>query len=162
MLRGAAEMAADPSDEELLGELAEVLRPLTEPPAEVLAVARGLYALRGLDTALAALSYDSLLDDAPSGVRAAARPRILTFTADVLSVEVEVDASPRVRRLLGQLLPAQAARLQLRAADGTALGDATADEGGRFVLGLPGDRQPVRLRVTTADGQTVETAATTI
>lgn len=155
-------MGVDRDDDALLHELGQVLRRLTEPPAEVLAAARGLYDLRELDAELAALTYDSMLDDASTGTRATGGPRILTFVAGELTIEVEVDPSPWARRLLGQLVPAQAAELELRTADGTSLTAATADEWGRFVLGLPSDRQAVRLRVTTTVGEAVDTAPTAI
>ncbi|HVL83169.1 MAG TPA: hypothetical protein VM367_02590 [Pseudonocardia sp.] len=152
---------ADRTDDALLRELAGVLRPWTEPPAEVLAAARGLFALRDLDAELAALTYDSLLDDEPATVRAAAQPRILTFTAGELTIEVEVDATPAGRRLIGQLVPPQPAGLELRAGEAEPV-RADADELGRFVLALPPTRGRVRLRVRRADGAEVETAATVV
>lgn len=146
----------DWSDEALLRALRGVLRPRTEPPAAVLAAARELFGLRDLEAELAALTYDSLLDDAPVGIRAAAQPRILTFTAENLTIEVEIDAGPTGRRLLGQLVPAQAAELELRW-DNEKIA-ATADELGRFTLGAPANRQRVTLRVSLRDGEAVDTA----
>lgn len=135
----------DADDETLLAELGVVLRDRSEPPPEVVEAAKALFAWRAIDAELAALTYDSLLDDLPSLARAAAQPRILTFEADGLTVEVEVDAGPSGRRLLGQLVPAQAAELELRH-EGDQNLRGTADDLGRFTLPLPADVRIVEVR----------------
>jgi hypothetical protein len=146
-----------PDDEALLAELAALLRPALTPPPEVVEAAHDAYSWRSLGAELAALSYDSLLDAAPSGTRAAAQPRILTFSAAGLTIEAEIDATPTGRRLLGQLVPPGAAELELRTTgDGPITG--RADELGRFVLPLPVRRQQMSLRCTTPGGVVVETA----
>jgi hypothetical protein len=145
-----------PSDDALLADLARLLRPRTEPPAEVVDAAKELFTWRTIDAELAALTYDSLLEGEAAGARASAQPRILTFEADGLTVEVEVDSGPGGRRLLGQLVPAQAAELELRSAGEPVHG--SADELGRFVIALPPTRQRVSLRCRTAGGATVDTA----
>ena len=154
-------MSPDP-DDLLLDELATLLGPQHEPPPEVLHAAREVFTWRTVDAELAALTYDSLLDEAPVGVRAAAQPRILTFEAEGLTIEVELDATPSGRRLLGQLVPAQAADLELLA-DGQVVATCVADELGRFVVTLPpAPSRRVVLRCRLADGTVVVSEYATI
>lgn len=154
-------MSPDP-DDLLLDELAALLGPQHEPPPEVLHAAREVFTWRTVDADIAALTYDSLLDEAPVGVRAAARPRILTFEAEGLTIEVELDATPSGRRLLGQLVPAQAADLELLA-DGQVVATCVADELGRFVVTLPpAPSRRVVLRCRLADGTVVVSEYATI
>lgn len=148
-------------DDVLLDELATLLGPHNEPPPEVLHAARGAFTWRTVDAEIAALTFDSLLDDAPAGVRAAAQPRILTFEADGLTIEVELDATPSGRRLLGQLVPAQVAELELLS-DGEVLAVSSADAMGRFSVALPRDPRRVTLRCRPPGGATVESASTVV
>lgn len=145
-------------DELLMVELAELLGPLSEPPGEVLAAARELFTWRTVDAELAALTFDSMLDDGPALVRGDGRPRILFFETDKagITVEVEVDESMRERRLVGQLVPGGPAALELRGTDRPVTGHA--DEMGRFVVPLPAGSWRVSLRCVLADGSAVETA----
>jgi hypothetical protein len=143
-------------DELLLAELAAVLRPETVPPPAVLDAAAALWTWRTVDAELARLEYDSLLDDGPMIVRAGRQPRLLTFTAGRLTVEVEVDDTPRARRLVGQLVPAAAAELELCGATGR--WSARADEYGRFVLDLPDRPERLSLQVRLDSGAVVESA----
>jgi hypothetical protein len=138
------------TDDELLAELGAVLRRLEGPPPEALEAAKGLFALRTLDAELAALVFDSIEAEIaePAGLRAAGQPRILTFEADGLTVEVEVDETPGARRLIGQLTPPGPADLELRTPDQSFLGGA--DELGRFVLDLPPRRLRSSLRIRRA------------
>lgn len=155
------ELSPDP-DDLLLDELAALLGPQHEPPPEVLHAARGVFTWRTVDAEIAALTYDSLLDDGPVGVRAAGQSRILTFEAEGLTIEVELDATPSGRRLLGQLVPAQAAELELLGA-GQVLATCAADELGRFVVTLPpAPSRRVALRCRLADETLVVTESATI
>ncbi|MDQ4096495.1 MAG: hypothetical protein M3144_01310 [Actinomycetota bacterium] len=122
-----------PEDEKLLNQLREAGR-LDPVPSEAVAAARSIFAWRTMDEELAALTYDSLLDDrALVGIRSAEPPpRLLTFEAPALTVEVETAASGDRRRLVGQLVPSQAARLEVRHSEGTTT--AVADELGRFAV----------------------------
>lgn len=161
-MTGEAVVELDDADRALLRRLAAVLGRVRAVPAEAARTAKGLFAWRTADAELAALTHDSLLDDAPALARSAAGPRILAFEAGELTVEVEVDDRPGGRRLVGQLVPAQPASLELRELTaGPAGGIATtADELGRFLLPLPaGAAVLVRVRVTLADGSVVESAA---
>ena len=137
-------------DETLLAELREATGQADPLPAESVAAARAAFAWRTLDAELARLAYDSLLDDELlSGVRGVGTPRLLTFEAAHLTVEVEAVAEGSERRLLGQLVPPQPGRVQLRHRGG--LETVEADGMGRFAFGgvLPG---PVSLRCDPAAG----------
>jgi pectin methylesterase-like acyl-CoA thioesterase len=151
---------AELSDDELLAELAGVLAQVAGPPPELITAAAELFTWRTVDAELAELAHDSLLDPVDTGVRTTGQPRILTFTAGELTVEVEVDEAPGARRLIGQLTPPGAAHLVLRTASGPVLGDA--DALGRFVLALPAERQRTSLRVESTGGGVAETSWLTL
>lgn len=146
---------ADLDDDALLAELARVLDRVSAPPPEAVEAAKGLFTWRTVDAELAELTHDSLVAPPESGVRAAGQPRILTFEAGGLTVEVEVDDVPGARRLIGQLTPPGRADLELRTADGTVAG--AADDLGRFVLALPGAKLRSSLRIRRG-GDVTETA----
>lgn len=145
------------TDDELQAELGAVLRRLESPPPEAVEAAKALFTWRTIDAELAALVFDSIEAGTaePAGVRAAGQPRILTFEADDLTVEVEVDETPGARRLIGQLTPPGPADLELRTPDQSVLGGA--DDLGRFVLDLPPRRLRSSLRIRRAQ-QVAETA----
>jgi hypothetical protein len=144
-------------DDALQAELARVLDAVAGPPPGLVAAAKDLYTWRTVDAELAELAHDSLLAPPDAGVRAVGQPRILTFTAGALTVEVEVDDVPGARRLIGQLTPPGPARLELRSGGGGGDVAGEADELGRFVLALPAERLRASLRIR-RDGRVTETA----
>lgn len=152
------DLTGDPEDAELLDELRAVLGRADPVPPEVVEAARAAFGWRRLDAELAELLHDSSLDEERlAGVRGGvgrSDPRLLTFEAGPLTVEVEVAAVGARRRLVGQLVPAQPAVVEVRHAGGTVA--ARADELGRFAAGgiEPG---PVSLRCRPAAGAAVET-----
>lgn len=153
-------MSAEPEfgDRALLDELARLLREQNELPPEVSNAARESVAWRTIDAEIAALTYDSLLDDEPAAVRAATQSRILTFEIAALTVEVEVDATPTGRRLLGQVMPAQVVTVELHAEVDDAV-SVESDALGRFVLPLPDRHRRAHLRLRLRDGNSVDCAA---
>jgi hypothetical protein len=122
---------SDAADEQLVTMLRDAGR-LDPVPAEAIAAARSSLAWRTMDAELAELAYDSLLDDPVlAGLRGAdTSPRMVTFESPALTVEVEAATTGTRRRLIGQLVPPQPARLEVRHAAGVATVDA--DELGRF------------------------------
>ncbi|GAA4809249.1 hypothetical protein [Streptomyces ziwulingensis] len=89
--------------EEELRQAAAILDPV---PAELSRLAVEAFALHDLDTGLAELTFDSLVDALPIRGEAA---RMLTFSAGEVSVDVEVGPEG----LFGQVMPPQAARIEV-------------------------------------------------
>jgi hypothetical protein len=117
-------------DEALLQELRGAARRFDPPPASVLDAARASLTWRTIDAELAALEFDSAVDLAATAVRSGEGPRLLTFAAPGLNIEVEVSPVGPRRQLVGQLVPAQAARIDVRHAGGVTT--VRADQLGRF------------------------------
>lgn len=143
----------DDNDDELLAEL-RTLAALHDPvPPEAIAAARSAIAWRTMDAELAELTGDLVSDDQLAGVRSSRAPKLLTFEAPSLTVEVEVLETATARRLLGQLVPPTAGEVEVRHGAGTTT--VTVDEVGRFTADgvAPG---PVSLRCT-AGARVVQT-----
>ncbi len=115
----------------LLQELRAVIAEADPVPPEVLRSGLDSFAWRTIDADLAALAYDSADDPAMAVVRASESPRLLTFEAPGLTVEVEVTGVGGRRRLIGQLVPAQQALVTVRHHQGSTV-EVEADELGRF------------------------------
>lgn len=147
----------DDNERELLDALQRVLEVVDAPPAHVIANAREAFTWHGVDAELAELVYDSAIEAAPA-VRAADAARQVTFRAPGLEIEVEV-VSERTRIVVGQLVPAQAAAIELR--QDAATRTTEADALGRFSFDAvsPG---AIKLTVVTASGATVQTEGLTI
>lgn len=146
------------SDEGLMLELRSLLSRLDPTDPWLLDQARFAYCWRSVDSELAELSFDSLVDhDMALAVRAggdpALEPRMLGFGAVVdgedVAIEVEVTPGPGWPALMGQLLPAEAATVELQAGTG-AVDSVQADELGRFLI-EPVPAGPVRLCVRHGD-----------
>lgn len=148
----------DDIDRDLLDTLQHVLELVDAPPEHVVAGAREAFTWHGVDAELAELVYDSVTEEAPLAVRAADVARQVTFRAPGLEIEVEV-VSERTRIVIGQLVPAQSASVELR--HGETVRTADADALGRFSF----DQVPpgaIKLTVATASGATVQTEGLTI
>jgi hypothetical protein len=142
------------TDEELLALLRDALGPRPVPDV-VMSAAKEAYGWRDMDAQLAALTYDSLLEtNQLVGVRSAVlEARLLTFECGDVTIEIEL-ADGSGGRLNGQLVPPQAAEIEVRYADGSL--SLTASPAGRFwVTALP--RGPISLLCRFADGTVVQT-----
>ncbi len=148
---------SDDTDTEVLQALQRMFDIVDPPPAHVVSHAREAFAWHGIDAELAELVYDS--DTAAvSGVRGTGAARQVTFRAPGLEIEVEV-VSERARVVIGQLVPAQEAAVELRQGDRTMRTDT--DALGRFSFdGVPPGA--VKLTVHTASGAHVQTEGLTI
>lgn len=146
----------EPWELRLLEQLRELGQAADPVPAEVTFAAKGSFAWRRIDAELAELTFDSLLEDAASaGVRSEATIRLVTFSAEGVSVEVEITETGDHRRLIGQLVPPQTARVEIRAASGSS--EVEADELGRFTVdGLAAGPASLRCQLD-ATGRVVET-----
>ncbi|WP_030421185.1 hypothetical protein VM636_02305 [Streptomyces sp. SCSIO 75703] len=145
---GAADddLLADGLLEEELRQAAAILDPV---PAALRTIAVESYALRDLDARLAELTFDSLVDSLP--VRGEeAPPRMLTFQAGAVTVDVEVGAEG----LIGQVLPPGPAEVEVLAGPRPSA-RLTADDLGRFSGGTP-PAGPFALRLRTG-GEVVVT-----
>ena len=80
--------------------------------------ARASLTWRRIDAELAALAFDSAVDQPVSAVRSAGGPRQLTFEAPGLNIEVEVSARRDQAPVDRQLTPPQPARIDIRHAGG--------------------------------------------
>ncbi|MEV7752987.1 hypothetical protein [Streptomyces griseofuscus] len=133
------EAAADALLEEELRQAAAVLDPV---PDFLRQLALEAYALHDLDARIAELTFDSLVDALPvRGVTDA--PRMLTFRAGALTVDVEVTGEG----LIGQVLPPGSARIEVLGGPGAARPVAV-DSLGRFLSDDP-PRGPFALRLRT-------------
>jgi len=147
----------DRDDDALLAELGEVLRMYDDQPAGVIEAAKELFTWRTVDAELAALTFDSLLDDEPAAVRSTGTaPRALTFEADGIAVELEVESGD-TRRLVGQVVPPRPGHVELVVGGRT--DRVPVDDIGRFVIGLPDEPARIRLRVTVGGGRDISVVA---
>jgi hypothetical protein len=132
----APEQLRDLDDEGLLGALHEMLGERGTAPGWSVELAKGSYALRAIETELAAITSDSELTTTRSALRADSAPRLVVFDTAALSVEIEIEAGNRAERwrLVGQLIPAGPARVQLRRNSPGQPAWVEADERGRFAV----------------------------
>lgn len=127
--------------EEELRQAAAILDPV---PAELRQLAIEAYALHDLDTRIAELTFDSLVDAVP--VRGALDPpRMLTFTTGDLTVDVEVTGEG----LLGQVLPPRTARVEVLGGP-RRTAQVPVDAMGRFMTEAP-PTGPFALRLRTGE-----------
>ena len=138
------------NDDELLELLGRALRVADPVPEHVMEAARAASTWRTLDQELAELVFDSATELA--GVRSEDTARQLTFRAPGVEIEVMmVDESSR--RVVGQLVPPQAATIRLTGGDQET--DQEVDRLGRFTFdGVPPG--PIRLSVL-VDGARIVT-----
>lgn len=143
-----------------LGRLFATIDPVPEP---VRIAARVAIEWRTLDAELAALVHDSTVDEPVLALRGDAGPRALTFEAHDLTIEIETErehaGAGATLRLVGQLVPPQAAQIALCVGDDVHA--TNADERGRFRA--PGlSAGSLRLRCLLGDDRLVETDWLTI
>ncbi len=134
-------------DEALFAALRQAIRTRQAVPPEFVEAAKSAFAWRNIDAELAQLTYDSTQAPAAAApMRAeAASIRALTFTSPRLTVELEVTEDS----LLGQIVPAQAAMIEVQTREG-AESAAPSDEIGCFSV-HPIPHGPFRLRCRTGD-----------
>ena|SRR5687767_12010405 len=151
-------MADDIGDDNdpVLAELRALVSRHDPVPEPVVHAAREAWTWRTIDAELAALVYDSAVDDsALAGVRSTEAERLLTFEGEDITVEAAVTVVGDRRRIVAQLVPPQAATVEVR--HGGDSSEVAADEVGRFSVDDVASG-PVGFRVTLSDGRIVETA----
>lgn len=129
----------DLDDDALLAHLRIALRAHEECPAQVVQVAKASFTLRDPDTALAALVADSLTAVAGPRTRSAGAPRLLTFRAEDLEIELELMPTPDGWRMIGLLSPAEPVRIQLRRPPAAPAGGRPPEGSGRGADGVDAD-----------------------
>ena len=130
-------------DDPLMEELRRAAGRFDPLPPAVLEAARASYSWRTIDAELAELAFDSVVDRPATTLRGGEGPRLLTFAAPGLDVEVEVSREGPRRRLVGQVVPPQTAQIEVH--HGGGVEPVQADELGRFrAEGISAG--PVRLR----------------
>jgi hypothetical protein len=148
-------------DEELMDELRNILRRTDPVPPEVTEFAQAALGWRRLDADLAELLADSALDADRLALARGGDGRWLTFKADDLTIDVEIQADGDTRTLLGQFAPPLAATVEVQSTDGTVVASSESDDLGRFRLTLEADGH-VRLRVLREGTAPVETSWFTV
>ena len=115
----------------LMGRLRKLFSRVDRPPAAAMELVRQSFGLRTLDAELAELVADSAVDHPAVAVRAGTpEPRLLTFEAPDLAIEVQVGHGG----LVGQLIPPVAARIALHQPTTPEPHWTAADERGRFAV----------------------------
>jgi len=150
----------DPNDE-LLDDLRNIFRRTDPVPPEVTEFAQTALGWRRLDADLAELLADSALETNAALARGG-EGRWLTFRADDLTIDVEIQTDGEARTLLGQLAPPPpAATVEVQSTDGNVVASAESDELGRFRLSLVAGGH-LRLRVLREGAAPVETSWFTV
>jgi hypothetical protein len=153
-------------DDVLLAALRDALRTRQEVPPEFIEAGQNAFAWRNIDAELAQLTYDStqgcglrqVTRGDPVARTDAASIRALTFTSPRLTIELEV----RGGSLLGQLVPAQAATIELHTQAGQdAVAEIASDEIGCFLI-HPVPPGPFRLHCRAGAGIDVLTGWVTL
>lgn len=117
------------SEDRLDERLREVLEITEAPPAHLVEAAKASLGWRNVDAELAELVADSGTEPA-AALRAAEPPRLLTFSSGEIMIVVEVAHERKERRVIGQMIPAAAASVEIRHSTGVLTVSTDAD--GRF------------------------------
>ena len=141
-----AVVASGWDDEELLAALQQALSTRRAVPPEFVEAGKNAFAWHNIDAELAQLTYDSTRSaDHLVHTRAeSAAVRALTFTSPRLTIELEVTEDS----LLGQVLPPQAASIEVQAGTGAGRVVHTGEIGSFSIRPIP--RSPFRLRCRAA------------
>lgn len=144
-------------DEALIAALEHALRGDPAVPSGIRTAGYAAYTWRDIDADLAALTYDSTLEDALlSGARSQQQAplRAMTFASSSMTIEIEVGPNG----LLGQTVPAHAGQIRVVPQVGECW-SVEADDSGCFTVS-PNPACPFRLQV--AGDATVTTAWITL
>jgi len=150
------------SDEALLIALRRVASRVDPVPDSLLRAARETLTWRRVDAELAELLSDSALEDArPALVRGDGAPRAVCFEAGELTIELDVLPDGPRRKLVGQLVPAEPAIVEVQSAELRTT--VTADSHGRFhAEGISAGRMRLRITAHVPAGRPIETSWITI
>ncbi len=139
--------------DEVLARLKALAAALDPVPARVVEAARRSFTWQSIDSELAELVYDSVVDEELVGVRGGGA-RQLTFEAPGVTVELEVASGSG--RINGQLVPPTEADVEVRHPNGSQM--VRCDRLGHFRAdGVPSGPISVRCRTGGAAGRTAHT-----
>lgn len=147
------------NDDELFEALGRALRARQEVPSSFVEAGKAAFAWHNIDAELAALTYDSSLDERLRETVTRAEPaslRALTFTSPQLSIELEITPDS----LVGQVVPPQPGEVELHVPGGTNR-TVPVDDVGSFVIRSVSSRS-FRLHCRTVTGTSVLTNWITI
>jgi hypothetical protein len=145
------------NDEELLEALRQAVGARESVPAEFVTAGKNAFAWHNIDAELAQLTYDSTVGTEHAPVRSeAAWIRALTFTSTRLTIELEVTEDS----VLGQIVPAQSASIEVQTGAGTVDTISTDDIGCFSIRPIPPGQ--FRLRCRNASGSEVRTGWVTL
>jgi len=132
---------------------ADLQRALSEAAVDdaVVDAAKAAFAWRTVDEELAALTYDSLLDEGASVRSGSGTAELRSLAFESGSVTVELDVSPT--RIVGQLVPGRQGVIVLQSPSGE-VGRVSSDDAGYFAIAAPTEPL-VRVRCTTDLGSVV-------
>ena len=133
-------------DEVLLAALRQAINNRQAVPPEWVAAAKNAFTWRNIDAELALLTYDSTQASASAAATRAesASIRALTFSSPRLTIELEVTEDS----LLGQVVPAQAAVIEVETRDGAQTSVASDEIGCFSVHPIPVGSFRLRCRTT--------------
>lgn len=152
-------MTNEQEDQRLLARLAAALDAADPMPESVVEAAKATFTWRTIDAELAALVFDSAAEEL-AGVRSAEATRQMTFRTPGVEIELVV-VSETSRRLVGQLVPPQAADVTLHHEDDTRTVES--DSLGRFTFhDVPKGSVRLTCKLAGEDGAVVQTEWTII
>ncbi|WP_375484270.1 hypothetical protein [uncultured Jatrophihabitans sp.] len=134
-------------DELLMQDLTDAVRAAGAVPPDVVAAAKAVYAMRGLDEELAQLTYDSRHDAELAGALRSDKLSVRTLVFGLGELSLDVDVLPGT--LVGQVAPAHAGQVVVEARDGRRA-EADVDDLGMFSVGW-GITGEIRIRVALDD-----------
>ena len=124
-------MSVHEPDELLLGELRRIAAVVDPIPEALLHAGRESLTWLRVDAELAELLSDSMVDDEVlAHVRSSGGVRAVTFEADGFTIELDILGEGAHRTLVGQLVPAGAAEIEVQTSE--AAQTVAADTHGRF------------------------------
>jgi hypothetical protein len=129
------------SDDELIERLRNAAKAADPAPDAVIERAKSAFGQRHPDAEIARISDGRRL-------KSTGRRRRLRFETATLGIELEVWATGNRRRIVGQLVPAQKAVVELRTTAAAETPSAEVDERGRFELDAPAGPASLSCRLT--------------
>jgi hypothetical protein len=129
------------SDDELIEGLRSAAKAADPVPDAVIERAKSAFGQRHPDAEIARISDGTRL-------KSTSRRRRLRFETATLGIELEVWTAGNRRRIVGQLVPAQKAVVELRTIAAAGTPSAEVDEHGRFELDVPAGPVSLSCRLT--------------